>query len=1012
MLEKIGLPPKPSLRGNNWVVDASHCQGCSSQFTFINRKHHCRRCGGLFCNSCTQQRMALRGQGDSPVRICEPCKALEEAARFEMRYGHKNRAAKGAFKLTSKKEDEAFNQVLAIDNTTQKTAYSASCSNIQEIVSQVEGNIVRNLSLEQPARSFSDVGTATPEDLRHQALVEKNKYRTLKAEGKSEEALRAFKRGKELERQAGALELSIRKNRKKALSSSNMDDIQQNKDDFKAPIEKNKSSTRNSKEKDDLSSELKELGWSDLDLRDTDKKPVALTLEGELSSLTREVTQKPHQENQALSVEKSQVIVHKKKALELKRAGNLVEAKEELKKAKVLERKIEEEELLGPADDSDDELSSLMRGMTADENDDFSARFKPDVNFDLDQFVVLSDDLGVDGNFEVTDEDMDDPDMASALKSLGWTDDTNSGDFLGENVIYNSNRESLVIEVQSLKREAVIQKRTGNTAEAMILLKKAKVLEKELEGSDAHRSFIVNQGSISQSAGEPFFSASETVKNVNSTNNTGRSKLVIQKELISLKKNALSLRREGRFDESVEELKRAKVLEEQLEDLNKTPSITRPSTGNRQIPDKGNMSSGDEDEEEVTDQDMNDPSYISLLKNLGLDDEDNAKVPSNTSKEKDKGSKYRSESSIIESTSNDEAKKPRKSKSEIQRELLTLKRKALNLRRQGETKEADEVLKMEKSLEAQLQAFEKPTQPEVSCGTNEGSASVVALQTTVFPLWDDQHENKIGNSRNQENVGLDKPDEILHANDEPFTNELTSSQAADTHPHFSSLQTEILAHKRKAVTLKREGKLAEAKEELRKAKFLEKRVEEETSHTSTNSSKPSITEVSSSDKKEANTSSALKPLSSRERFKLQQESLNHKRQALKLRREGKIAEADAELELAKALESQLQDSESLDSSKSSEPVDDVTVENFLDPQLLSALRSLGLEDAHRDADIPEPPKSNVNNSNSERDQLMELWKAEKVKAVNLKRLGNQAEALEALRRAKLYEKKLQSLTSR
>ncbi|KAK4406103.1 UNVERIFIED_CONTAM: hypothetical protein Sangu_1145600 [Sesamum angustifolium] len=38
MLEKIGLPPKPSLRGSSWVVDASHCQGCSSQFTFINRK--------------------------------------------------------------------------------------------------------------------------------------------------------------------------------------------------------------------------------------------------------------------------------------------------------------------------------------------------------------------------------------------------------------------------------------------------------------------------------------------------------------------------------------------------------------------------------------------------------------------------------------------------------------------------------------------------------------------------------------------------------------------------------------------------------------------------------------------------------------------------------------------------------------------------------------------------------------------------------------------------------------
>lgn len=39
--------------------------------------------------------MVLRGQGDSPVRICEPCKKLEEAARFEMRYGHKGRAGKG-----------------------------------------------------------------------------------------------------------------------------------------------------------------------------------------------------------------------------------------------------------------------------------------------------------------------------------------------------------------------------------------------------------------------------------------------------------------------------------------------------------------------------------------------------------------------------------------------------------------------------------------------------------------------------------------------------------------------------------------------------------------------------------------------------------------------------------------------------------------------------------------------------------------------------------------------------
>ena len=41
--------------------------------------------------------MTLRGQGDSPVRICDPCKKIEDAARFELRYGHKNRSAKGKF---------------------------------------------------------------------------------------------------------------------------------------------------------------------------------------------------------------------------------------------------------------------------------------------------------------------------------------------------------------------------------------------------------------------------------------------------------------------------------------------------------------------------------------------------------------------------------------------------------------------------------------------------------------------------------------------------------------------------------------------------------------------------------------------------------------------------------------------------------------------------------------------------------------------------------------------------
>jgi hypothetical protein len=107
-----------------------------------------------------------------------------------------------------------------------------------------------------------------------------------------------------------------------------------------------------------------------------------------------------------------------------------------------------------------------------------------------------------------------------------------------------------------------------------------------------------------------------------------------------------------------------------------------------------------------------------------------------------------------------------------------------------------------------------------------------------------------------------------------------------------------------------------------------------------------------------------KAMSSRDRLKIQRESLAHKRNALKLRREGKIAEADAAFELAKALESQLEESDNQGSSsgiKSGEP-NDAMVEDLLDPQIMSALKSIGWSDMDlsmqsSSAQPPKPPQT-------------------------------------------------------
>jgi hypothetical protein len=279
-------------------------------------------------------------------------------------------------------------------------------------------------------------------------------------------------------------------------------------------------------------------------------------------------------------------------------------------------------------------------------------------------------------------------------------------------------------------------------------------------------------------------------------------------------------------------------------------------------------------------------------------------------------------------------------------------------------------------------------------------------------------------------VMLGRPEDTDGAHEQRNKYAANSVQASVSKNDGNSLQQDILVHKRKALALKREGKLAEAKEELRKAKLLEKRMEEdnsqkfsekgvEVSHSQPSTSSGDLlgSDVSSAGKKVTSPSSVSKTLSSRDRFKIQQESLSHKRQALKLRREGRTVEADAELELAKTLEAQLEESGTHDSARSAaEPADDVTVEDFLDPQLLSALKAIGVGDAISGAPSLEiSEKQHVaakpDKSVEERVQLEEQIKAERIKAVNFKRSGKQAEALDALRRAKLFEKKVNSLAT-
>ncbi|KAK4583906.1 hypothetical protein RGQ29_021861 [Quercus rubra] len=63
---------------DHWVPDdaVNKCSACSLSFGAFVRKHHCRNCGDIFCDMCTQGRIALTADDQAPpVRVCDQCMA-------------------------------------------------------------------------------------------------------------------------------------------------------------------------------------------------------------------------------------------------------------------------------------------------------------------------------------------------------------------------------------------------------------------------------------------------------------------------------------------------------------------------------------------------------------------------------------------------------------------------------------------------------------------------------------------------------------------------------------------------------------------------------------------------------------------------------------------------------------------------------------------------------------------------------------------------------------------------
>ncbi|XP_077420631.1 RUN and FYVE domain-containing protein 2 isoform X2 [Vanacampus margaritifer] len=76
-IEDIKEANKALQGGQVWLKDkeASHCKLCEKEFSISRRKHHCRNCGEIFCNGCSDNELPLPAS-PKPVRVCDTCHAL------------------------------------------------------------------------------------------------------------------------------------------------------------------------------------------------------------------------------------------------------------------------------------------------------------------------------------------------------------------------------------------------------------------------------------------------------------------------------------------------------------------------------------------------------------------------------------------------------------------------------------------------------------------------------------------------------------------------------------------------------------------------------------------------------------------------------------------------------------------------------------------------------------------------------------------------------------------------
>lgn len=138
--EMFPQPTPDAIADEKWIPnsDRSECMGdCGTKFGMMGKRHHCRRCGDIFCSNCSNQKIDLKfPDGVKLARICNQClEDIQEAKEAHTSTTNKHEEFQKTCKVTHEKmvsgkiNEKEYYQILtvAINNLRKDQPSSVSC---------------------------------------------------------------------------------------------------------------------------------------------------------------------------------------------------------------------------------------------------------------------------------------------------------------------------------------------------------------------------------------------------------------------------------------------------------------------------------------------------------------------------------------------------------------------------------------------------------------------------------------------------------------------------------------------------------------------------------------------------------------------------------------------------------------------------------------------------------------------------------------------------------------------